>query len=92
MRVRWTRTALKNLNQEAQYIARDNPGAASHFIARIQEVVELLENQPKMGRPGRVRGTRELIVSGIPYILPYRIREKTIEILRVFHTSRKLPE
>ncbi|MDP2196877.1 MAG: type II toxin-antitoxin system RelE/ParE family toxin [Rhodocyclaceae bacterium] len=45
-----------------------------------------------MGRPGRVPGTRELVVTRFPYILPYRVREQAVEILRIFHTSRKWPQ
>jgi toxin ParE1/3/4 len=47
--------------------------------------------QPHMGRPGRVPGTRELVVSDLPYVIPYRVRGHTIQILRVFHTARKWP-
>ncbi len=45
-----------------------------------------------MGRKGRVRGTLELVINGIPYIVPYRIREKQVQVLSVYHTSRKWPE
>lgn len=92
MRVRWTRKALKNLVDEAEFISRDNPQAAKKTAIRIQKVIEHLEKNPSLGRPGRVAGTRELIVPGTPYIIPYRVNKKNIEILRLFHTSRKLPE
>ena len=52
----------------------------------------MLADQPSMGRPGRIAGTRELVVTRFPYILPYRVRGSTIEILRVFHTARKWPQ
>jgi len=45
-----------------------------------------------MGRPGRVPGTRELVLPNFPYIIPYRVREQRVEILRVFHTARKWPQ
>jgi toxin ParE1/3/4 len=51
-----------------------------------------LEEQPGLGRPGRVPGSRELIVSRTRYIVPYRVRGDTVEILRVFHSSRRLPD
>jgi plasmid stabilization system protein ParE len=51
--------------------------------------VEQLRDFPAMGRPGRVAGTRELVIPGKPYVVPYRVKESVIEILRVFHTARK---
>jgi toxin ParE1/3/4 len=91
MKIRWTRTALRNLVAEAEYIARDNPAAAGNMLARIGNAVTLLADQPSMGRAGRVPGTRELVIPDTPYLIPYRIHEGRIEILRVFHTARKWP-
>ena len=59
---------------------------------RVMQAVALLEEQPGLGRPGRVPGTRELLVPRTRYLVPYRVRGQTIEILRVFHMSRSLPE
>jgi toxin ParE1/3/4 len=92
MRVRWLRKALGNLDDEAGYVASDDPAAARLIVARVLEAVALLAQQPGLGRPGRVPGTRELIVLKTRYIVPYRVRGGTVEILRVFHTSRRLPE
>lgn len=91
MRVRWLRTALANLNDEAEYIARDNPEAASRMVETVTAAVNRLAEYPAMGRAGRVPGTRELVVADTPYILPYRVREGAVEILRVFHAARKWP-
>ena len=91
MRSRWLRAALGNLQQEAEYIAQEDPAAALRVVGRIGDAVRYLEDHPSMGRPGRVPGTRELVVSGTPYIVPYRVRGQDIEILRVFHTARKWP-
>jgi toxin ParE1/3/4 len=90
VRVRWLRVALANLESEADYIAEDNPTAADRVVQRIFRPVALLDKNPSMGRPGRVPGTREL-VAGTTYIVPYRVRAATIEILRVFHAARKWP-
>lgn len=92
MRVRWLRKALRNLDDEASYIAADSPDAAQLVVQRVLEAVAMLAQQPGMGRPGRVSGTRELVVLETRYYVPYRVRGQTIEILRVFHTSRRLPE
>lgn len=92
MRVRWLRRALKNLDEEAEHIARDDPQAAARVVERIATSVNGLAAHPASGRPGRVPGTRELVVSGTPYLVPYRVRGETVEILRVFHGARKWPE
>lgn len=92
MRVRWLRRALRSLDDEASYIAADSPAAAQLVVQRVLEAVAMLSEHPGMGRPGRVPGTRELVVLNTRYIVPYRVRGQTIEVLRVFHTSRRLPE
>ena len=92
MRVRWLKRALKNLDEEAEYIARDNLQTAARIVERIATSVDRLATHPASGRPGRVPGTRELVISGTAYIVPYRVRDVTVEILRVFHASRKWPE
>ena len=92
MQVRWLRRALRNLADEAEYIASDDPQAAARTLDRIASTVARLATHPASGRIGRVPGTRELIVSGTPYIVPYRVRGATVEILRVFHGARKWPE
>lgn len=91
MRVRWLHMALLNLDQEAGYIAQDNPKAAAEFVLHFRDSAPMLAEQPNLGRLGRIPGTRELIVVNLPYILPYRVRSDHVEILRVFHTARKWP-
>jgi toxin ParE1/3/4 len=91
-RIKWLKTALKNLNYEAAYIAADDPAAARLVVRRIVQSVALLSAQPAMGRPGRVAGTRELVVPNTRYLIPYRVRHGVIEILRVFHASRRPPQ
>jgi plasmid stabilization system protein ParE len=91
MRVRWLRTALRNLDDEATFIAADDTMAATVVVQRVLDAVAMLGEQPGLGRPGRVLGTRELIVAKTRYIVPYRVRGETVEILRVFHTSRRPP-
>ena len=92
MRVRWLRKALRNLDEEASYIANDDSAAARIVVERVLNAVAMLAQQPDMGRPGRVPGTRELVVPRTRYIVPYRVRGDAVEILRVFHTSRRLPQ
>lgn len=92
MRVRWLRKALRNLDREAAYLTRDNPKIAAEFVLHLRESASTLANHPDLGRPGRVPGTRELVITRFSYILPYRVRGNAVEILRVFHTRRKWPE
>ncbi len=91
MQIKWLRKALANLEAEAEYIARDNRAAAARIVTTIQQAVGRLADYPASGRPGRVPGTRELVVPGTPYIIPYRVRGTTVQILRVFHAARKWP-
>lgn len=93
MQVRWLATALQNLDQEADYIANDDPQAARLVVQRIHHAIVLLADNPALGHPGRIHGTRELVVPDTRYIIPYRVRPRLdrIEILRVFHSSRKTP-
>ncbi|MHB8173696.1 MAG: type II toxin-antitoxin system RelE/ParE family toxin [Nitrospirota bacterium] len=92
MRILWTEGAVGNLDEIETYIAKDKPGAAVETVIRIIEAVEILAEHPSAGRPGRLDGTRELIIPGMPYIVPYRVRDQAIEVLRVFHHARKWPE
>jgi plasmid stabilization system protein ParE len=92
MRLRWLRTALRILDEEAAYIAADDPAAARLVVARVLEAVTQLADQPGLGRPGRVPGTRELVVARTRYVVPYRVKRDAVEILRLFHTSRRLPQ
>jgi plasmid stabilization system protein ParE len=92
MRVRWLRTALRNLDDEASFIAADDPDAARAVVRRVLDAVALLATQPALGRPGRVPGTRELVVRQMRYVIPYRVRADVVEILRVFHAARRPPQ
>ncbi len=92
MKLRWLRTALRNLDEQTAYIANDNPEAALRIVARVRDAIERLARHPSLGRPGRVPGTRELVVSGTPYVIPYRVRGGQVEILRVLHGAQRWPE
>ena len=94
MQIKWLRKVLKNLDDEAEYIAQEDPRAARLVVHRVVQAVSLLSSNPALGHPGRVPGTHELVVPKTRYIVPYRVRPRLrrIEILRVFHTSRKPPE
>lgn len=91
MYLKWTRPAIKDIKDAGDFIALDNPQAAKRMADRVQEAVEYLAGHPNMGRPGRVSGTRELVVSGTPFIVVYRVIASTIQILRILHHARRWP-
>ncbi len=91
MDVRRTRKALENLDAIAVYIARDNPMRAGSFVGEIKDKTNLLSQFPAMGRPGRVPGTRELVVHE-NYVVPYRVKDGVVQILRIQHVARLWPQ
>lgn len=91
MRIKWPKKALLNLDDAVNYITNDNPSAANKVAQKIWESSQMLAQQPGLGRPGRVNGTRELVISNLPFILPYTREGDTIYILRVMHTSMIWP-
>jgi plasmid stabilization system protein ParE len=62
MRVRYTPAALSHLNEIGEYIAKDDPVAARRVIQAIRHTVDLLRDNPDMGRRGPLGGTREIII------------------------------
>ncbi len=92
MHILWTKGAKNNLEHIEDYIAQDNPRAALDTVLKIIQSVEVLADHPEMGRAGRILSTRELIIVGSPYIIPYRVKDKHIEILRVLPAAMQWPE
>jgi len=90
-RIRWTRRALRRLDEIGAYVERDNPVAAASVVARIAAAVDLLVDHPEMGRTGRAKGTRELVLADISYVVPYRVGVADIEIITVMHVAQKWP-
>ena len=83
---------MRALDEIAGYIARDRPLAAERMLQTVEDAVASLAAHPDLGRPGRVPDTRELIVAGTPFIVPYRVREGDVQILTVLHAARRWPE
>jgi addiction module RelE/StbE family toxin len=92
MRVKWLRAALRNLEEISAFISRDDPDAAERVVRKIVHAVYMLADQPAIGRPGRVAGTRELVIPDTPYIVPYRVRGEFVQIIRVIHAARRWPK
>ncbi len=92
MKVAWTRLALADLNSAYSYIAEESPSVAVRMIERIEKAIWAVSRHPEIGRPGRVSGTREVIVSGTPFVIPYRVKAKRVELLAVIHGARRWPD
>ena len=92
MRLEWSDAALDNLDQAVEYIAQDKPAAAAKVAQKIWDATQRLGEQPGIGRPGRVEGTRELVITGLPYIVPYVVKGDRVIVLRVMHAAMKWPE
>jgi toxin ParE1/3/4 len=91
MKVVWSRRAIRHLVSLREYIAKDSEQNAALVARRILNPVNLLQTHPDMGRPGRVLGTRELVMPDTPYIIPYRVRRERLELIAVFHGRQKWP-
>jgi toxin ParE1/3/4 len=93
MNIVWSPEAIQDLISLRAYITEESPAGAQRVVLRILHAVEhLLPDNPHMGRPGRVPGTRELVIPQTPYIVPYRVRGEAIQILRVYHSARRWPD
>ena len=88
----WSPEAIDDLAALRAYIEGDDPAAARRVALHIMRNVEtLLPANPEMGRPGRVPGTRELVIPRTPFIVPYRLVGDTVQIMRIFHAARRWP-
>ncbi len=92
MKLRWTPLAVSHLKAAYEYVVAESPTSAERLIRRIFLGIEALEQHPQLGRNGRVEGTRELIIAGTPFVVPYRVRYEQVEVLAVLHAARRWPE
>ena len=92
MTVVWSPRAIGHLADLRASLARENPGAAARTAATVLAAVDRLAELPNLGRPGRVSGTRELVVPSTRYVIPYRVRGERLEIITVFHGRQRWPE
>jgi len=92
VQLKWARAASLDLASVEQYIGRANPDPAIETVLEIIRHVGMLAEHPGLGRPGRVEGTRELVVAGFPYVVAYLHRGDSVMVLRVLHGAMKWPE
>jgi addiction module RelE/StbE family toxin len=88
----WSAFAIADRDAIFDYIEADSPRAAASVDDRIRACVDNLKRFPEMGRPGRIEGTRELVISRTPYIAAYRIADDTVRILRLLHGAQQWPD
>jgi toxin ParE1/3/4 len=88
MRLRYSAVARRQIRAIGDYIAQDNPAAAKRVMGRIRGMAGLLAKFPRIGRVGRAAGTREWVLSDLPYRLVYEIKDDEITILNVYHTAQ----
>lgn len=92
MRLEWSILAQADREAIFDYIEADSPQAAIAVDDRIRALVETLAQFPNSGPPGRIEGTRELVIARTPYIVAFRIAGETVRILRVLHGARRWPD
>jgi addiction module RelE/StbE family toxin len=92
LKLKWTKRALLQLIHAQDFIAQENPVAAQAVAQRIADAARLLPNQTRIGRPGRVEGTREWVVKQTPYLLVYAIENDAVQIVSVIHSKQRWPD
>jgi toxin ParE1/3/4 len=92
VKLRWTAVAADDLKSVHEYLSENAPAHADAMVQRILSSIEVLQRYPHLGRQGRLEGTRELVITGSPFIVFYRLRKNQVEVLGVLHAARKWPE
>ena len=89
--IRWTKPAIQHLVEIREYIAKDSPAAGSRVTSTIREQVKALAHHPEIGRRGLLEGTRELVISRLPYLVVYQVEGDAVTVLAVVHTAKNWP-
>ena len=92
MKIRWSVAARADLSRQRRYIEERNPRAAARIIQVILDAVSRLPEMPAQGRPGRISGTRELVIPRTPYVVPYLVDKSGVKVLRVLHGAQLFPD
>jgi addiction module RelE/StbE family toxin len=88
MRIRWTTAAAADLEHISDYLKERHPQYREPTVRKISDIIRTLKDAPYRGRPGREAGTREILFPPMPYVAVYRVREQSIEVLRIYHTAQ----
>lgn len=92
MRLVWTNAAVADLEQISDYLLEKRPELATQIIQSIFRSISGLKLFPDRGRPGRKAGTRELVLTRLPYLAVYELQGEDVRVLRVLHGARRWPE
>lgn len=92
VKLEWKPLAEQDKALIIDYLAEESPQVAIEQGDEIEHQVERLVEHPQLGRPGRIRGTRELVINRTPYIVAYRVTSTTITVLRVIHGAQRWPQ
>jgi toxin ParE1/3/4 len=91
MRIRWTPAAAADLQGISDYLKEHHPRYRDPTMRKLYGSILALKKWPGLGRPGREEGTREILFPPSPYVAVYRVREQTIEIMRIYHAAQYRP-
>ena len=91
MRIRWTPAAAVDLQHIDEYLKQHHPRYRQATMRKLYYTIRSLKDRPGRGRPGSEEGTREILFPPLPYVAVYRIREQTVEVLRVYHGAQDRP-
>jgi toxin ParE1/3/4 len=84
----WLQSARVAREKAIDYIADNNYAAAFSVMDEIANQTARLRQYPNMGRKGRVKGTRELIIQRTSFIVVYRLSGDRIEIVDFVHMAQ----
>jgi toxin ParE1/3/4 len=88
MRIRWTPAAAADLQHVSDDLKDRHPRYRQPTVRKLFAAIDSLRKSPSRGRVGREEGTRELVLHPLPYIALYRVKEQTIEVLRIYHGAQ----
>ena len=91
MQLRWTEAAAADIERISDYLVTHTPERAERLLRELYEAPSALLQFPKRGRPGKKEGTRELVVSPLPYLVVYTVRGDVVYIVRVLHGAQQWP-
>lgn len=91
MRIRWTPAAAADLGYIGNYLKDRHPRYRQRTMRKLYEAIDSLKKSPHRGRFGREDGTRELLFPPLPYVAVYRVKEQSIEVLRIYYTAQDRP-
>ena len=89
MQILWLPKAVENLEEIRAYIAQERLAAAARVAQKIQQTVAMLKDHPQLGKPSLRDGFRQIQVAGLPFVIPYKVIDGKLVIVRVFHNRQE---